>query len=193
MVPKERIASLNIFKGLSQKEIEEVARLCEEVVLRDGDRVLSEGERAEYFFLLEHGSVDLRFELPYRETSKEMTVTSIKPGECFGWSAIVSPYKATLSCYSSGNSKAIRIRGDEILGLCERNNHIGFVFMQNLATVIGDRLIKQRAQFIKEVGDSLRFNGRNYFQPNPSHEFALGKTGGFPPCLLAYQQGCCCP
>ena len=157
MVPKERIASLDIFKGLSQKEIEEIARLCEEVVFHDGDRVLSEGKRAEYFFLLEQGSVDLRFELPYRETSKEMTVTTIKPGECFGWSAMVSPYKATLSCYSIGNSRAIRIRGDEILGLCERNNHIGFIFMQNLAEMIGNRLTKQRAQFIKEVGDSLRF------------------------------------
>ena len=157
MVTKERIASLDIFKGLSQKEIEEIARLCEEVIFQDGDRVLSEGERAEYFFILEQGNVDLRFELPYRETSKEMTVTIIKPGECFGWSAMVCPYKATLSCYSAGNSKAIRIRGDEILGLCEKNNHIGFIFMQNLAMMIGDRLTKQRAQFIKEVGDSLRF------------------------------------
>ena len=157
MVIKEKIASLEIFKGLSQEETGEIARLCEEVIFQDGDRVLSEGERAEYFFILEQGSVDLRFELPHRETSKDMTVTTIKPGECFGWSAMVSPYKATLSCYSAGNSKAIRIRGDEILGLCEKNNHIGFIFMQNLAALIGDRLTKQRGQFIKEAGDSLRF------------------------------------
>jgi CRP-like cAMP-binding protein len=88
MVPKERIASLEIFKGLSQEEFEEIAGLCEEVIFQHGDRVLSEGERAEYFFILEQGSVDLRFELPHRETSKEMTVTTIRPGECFGWSAI---------------------------------------------------------------------------------------------------------
>ena len=157
IVTKERIVSLEIFKGLSQKEVEEIARLCEEVFFKDGDRVLSEGEKADYFFILEQGSVDLRFELPYRKTSKEMTVTTIKPGNCFGWSAMVSPYKATLSCYSTENSKAIRIRGDEILGLCEKNNHIGFIFMQNLAMMIGDRLTKQRAQFIKEVGDSLLY------------------------------------
>jgi CRP-like cAMP-binding protein len=157
MVPKERIASFEVFKGLSQREVEEIAKLCEEVVFHHGDRVLSEGERAEYFFLLEEGSIDLRFELPFRETSKEMTVSSLKAGECFSWSAIVRPYEATLSCYSSGKSRAIRIRGDEILGLCEKNNHMGLIFMQNLATIIRDRLRKQRAQFIKEVGDSLRF------------------------------------
>jgi CRP-like cAMP-binding protein len=157
MVPKERIASFDVFKGLSQREVEDIAKLCEEVVFHDGDRVLSEGERAEYFFLLEQGSIDLRFELPFRKTSKEMTVSTLKPGECFSWSSIVSPYEATLSCYSSGNSRAIRIRGDEILELCEKNNHMGFIFMQNLATIIRDRLRKQRAQFIKEVGDSLRF------------------------------------
>ena len=157
MVPKERIESFDVFKGLSQGEVEEIGRFSEEVAFHDGDRVLSEGERAEYFFLLEEGSIDLRFELPFRETSKEMTISTLKPGECFSWSAIVSPYEATLSCYSSGDSKTIRIRGDVILGLCEKNNHMGFIFMRNLATIIRDRLRKQRAKFIKELGDSLRF------------------------------------
>ena len=157
MTDERRIGSFEIFKGLSEKETEESARLCEEIDLRDGDRIFSEGDRVEYLFILEHGSVDLRFELPYRETSKEMTVVTLKPGDCFGWSAIVSPHKATLSCYSTENSKAIRIRGKEFLDLSHKNNHIGFVFMRNLAAVIGDRLAKQRAQFVKEIGDSLRF------------------------------------
>ena len=83
MLDKEKIASIEIFKGLSQEELEEIARLCEEVIFHDGDKLLTEGERADYFFILDEGSVDLRFELPYRKTSKEMTVTTIEPGECF--------------------------------------------------------------------------------------------------------------
>jgi len=46
---------------------------------------------------------------------------------------------------------------DEVAELCEKNNHIGFLLMQKVATVIGDRLTKQQAVFIKEVGDSLQF------------------------------------
>jgi len=46
---------------------------------------------------------------------------------------------------------------DEVAELCEKNNHIGFLLMQKVATVIGDRLTKQQAVFIKEVGDSLHF------------------------------------
>ena len=157
MLDKEKIASAGIFKGLGEEELEEIAKLCEEVVFHDGDRILTEGERADYFFILEEGSVDLRFELPYRKTSKEMTVITIEPGECFSWSALVRPHEATLSGYSAGKSKAIRIRGAELLNLCEKNNSIGFTIMQKIATVIGDRLAKQQAVFIKEVGDSLQF------------------------------------
>ena len=157
MLNKEKIASAEIFKGLSQEELEDIAKLCEELILNDGDRVLTEGERAEHFFILDDGSVDLRFELPYRETSKKMTVTTIEPGECFGWSALIPPHKATLSCYSTGKSRVIKIPGVELLNLCHKNNHIGFIIMHRIATIISDRLTKQQAVFIKEVGDSLHF------------------------------------
>lgn len=157
MLNKEKIASTEIFKGLSQEELEEIARLCEEVIFNDGDKLLTEGERADHFFILDEGSVDLRFELPYRKTSKEMTVTTIEPGECFSWSALILPHKATLSCYSTGESRAIKIKGAELLSLCEKNNHIGFVIMQKIATMIGERLTKQQEIFIKEVGESLQF------------------------------------
>jgi len=42
--------------------------------------------------------------------------------------------------------------GAELLDLCEKNNHIGFIIMQKIATMIGDRLTKQHEIFIKEVG-----------------------------------------
>ncbi|UCD71224.1 MAG: cyclic nucleotide-binding domain-containing protein [Syntrophobacterales bacterium] len=157
MLNKEKIASTEIFKGLSQEELSEVAKLCEEVILNEGDRVFTEGERADYLFILEEGSVDLRFELPYRKTSREMTVTTIEPRECFSWSALVHPHKATLSCYSTGKAKAIKIRGVELLNLCDKNYHIGFIIMQNLTMMIGGRLTKQQEVFIKEAGDSLQF------------------------------------
>ncbi len=45
----------------------------------------------------------------------------------------------------------------ELLCLYEKNNHIGFLLMQKVATVIDDRLTKQQAVFVKEVGGSLQF------------------------------------
>jgi hypothetical protein len=49
------------------------------------------------------------------------------------------------------------MKGAELLSLCEKNNHIGFVIMQKIATMIGERLNKQHEIFIKEVGESLQF------------------------------------
>ena len=148
MINKERITSVEIFKGLRQDELEEIAELCEEVIFADGDRVLTEGERADYFYILEEGRVDLRFELPNCNTSEDMTVSTTEPGECFAWSAMVPQHIATLSCYSTGMSGAIRIEGVKLLNLCKRNSRIGFTIMQNIAVVIRDRLTKLEALLV---------------------------------------------
>jgi CRP-like cAMP-binding protein len=157
MINKERITSVEIFKGLRQDELAEIAELCEEVIFADGDRVLTEGERADYFYILEEGRVDLRFELPNCEASEDMTVSTTEPGECFAWSAMVPQHIATLSCYSTGMSGAIRIEGVKLLNLCKRNSRIGFIIMQNIAVVMRDRLTKLEALFVGRKLEARRF------------------------------------
>ena len=157
MVAKERLSSAMIFQGLSQEELGEIAKLCEEVTFDDTEKIVTEGKTTDQYYILEEGSVDLRFELPFRDTSKEMTVTTIKPGECFTWSALVPPHKATLSCYSVGKSKAIKISGHELLDLCKKNPPMGFKIMQKLASMIAHRLTGQQEVFIKDIADSLEF------------------------------------
>lgn len=157
MVDKEKIASTEIFKELNREQLEKIADLCEEIHFDDGNRILTDGKTNDFFFILEEGSVDLRFEVPYRKTSKEMTVLTIKPGECFGWSALVPPHQATLSGYSVGKSRVIRIPGAKLLNFFERNNSIGYLIMSKLTVMIASRLSKQRELYIKDLGDSLQF------------------------------------
>jgi CRP-like cAMP-binding protein len=157
MVDKEKIATAEIFNELNQEQLEKIAKLCEEVIFGDGDKIITDGETTDSFFILVEGSVDLRFEIPFRKTSKEMTVLTIEPGECFGWSALVPPHQATLSGYSVGTSKAVRIAGNKFLSLCEKNSYMGYLIMRNLATMIANRLTKQQEFFIKDIGENLQF------------------------------------
>ncbi len=157
MVDKERIESAEIFKDLNREELEKIADLCQEVIFDDGDKIVTEGEITDFYFILEKGGVDLRFELPFRKTSKKKTVLTIKPGECFCWSALVPPHKATLSGYSVGKSKVIKIPGVGLTNLLEKNTSMGFLVMKRLATMIAGRLINQQEVFIKEMGDNLQF------------------------------------
>lgn len=157
MVDREKIASAEIFKELNQEQLEKIAALCEEVIFDDGDKIITEGEITDFYFVLVEGNVDLRFELPFRKTSKSTTVLTVEPGECFSWSALVPPHKATLSGYSVGKSKVIKIPGAKMLNLFERNNSIGYPIMKKLAMMIANRLTKQQDLFIKKLSDSLQF------------------------------------
>ena len=124
MVDKEKIASTEIFRELNRDQLEKIANLCEEIRFDDGDKIITDGKTNDFFFILEEGRVDLRFEVPYRKTSKEMTVLTIEPGECFGWSALVPPHKATLSGYSIGKSRAIKIQAAKLLNFFERGRFL---------------------------------------------------------------------
>ena len=157
MVDKEKIASVEVFNELNQEQLKKIADLCEEVIFGDGDKIITDGEKTDFFFILEEGSVDLRFDIPFRKTSKEMTVLTIEPGECFGWSALVPPHQATLSGYSVGKSRAVKIPGAKLLNFFERNNSIGYLIMSKLAMMIASRLTKQQELYIKDLGDSLQF------------------------------------
>lgn len=157
MVDKKKIASAEIFKELNKEQLEKIVGFCEETIFDDGDKIITEGETTDFYFILVEGNVDLRFELPFRKTSKSMTVLTVKPGECFSWSALIPPHQATLSGYSVGKSKVIKIPGAKMLNLFERNNSIGYSIMKKLAMMIASRLTKQQELFIKELGDSLQF------------------------------------
>ena len=157
MIERERLASANVFKPLNPEQQEQIANICEEVTFRDGDKIFGEGETAEVYYLLEKGGVDLRFEYPFRETCRKMTVVSIRPVECFSWSALIPPHKATLSAYSVGLSKAIRIPGHKLMSLFEKDPSMGFLVMRHIAAVVARRLSKQQELFIKETGQNLHF------------------------------------
>lgn len=81
------IKESDLFKGVSQRFITKVANNSEEVTFKKNSVVFKTGEKASHFFVLAEGALDIS--LGKREGA-HMSVS--KPGEVFGWSALVEPY-----------------------------------------------------------------------------------------------------
>jgi CRP-like cAMP-binding protein len=90
---------VDIFKGLSDDQLNKIQPGCQEVEYHGGHRLFAEGENSDRVWIVTAGQVDLRFDLPGRSTSEENTIFSISAGNTLGWSSFVPPHQYKLSAY----------------------------------------------------------------------------------------------
>ena len=130
------LEKVDIFKGFNRKQLNAVSKEGQKKEYFYGDRLFAEGEDADRIWLVEEGQVDLRFDLPGRQTSEENTVFSIASGQTLGWSSFVPPFQYALSAYSATKTcKIIQISKDHLLECFEKDPRMGLMFMTNVATI----------------------------------------------------------
>jgi len=151
MISLQDLRRFDIFNGLEDGELAEIAALCREHVYEPESICFTEGIKAEDLYLLQEGQVEIKIELrrPWRHTKS--TVTTIGPGRLFGWSALVEPGIFTATARCPKRSEVIAIRGADLIDLFEKNSHIGYVVMKNLSAVIGSRLTRTRQRLLLEM------------------------------------------
>jgi CRP-like cAMP-binding protein len=160
MIPLETLRKLDFFSGLSDDELGQIAHISEERTYQANELCFQEGEQAEYLYVLLSGKVSIQFQFqsllqpPYRET----TVTTVRPGEPFGWSSLVEPGHYTASARCLEASRALCIKGSDLEALAERECCLGYRVMRKAAIVAGSRLRETRRNLIREIGQSVLNN-----------------------------------
>ena len=97
--------------------------------------------------------MELRYELPRGESTSDQALSVVEPGGSWGWSAMVPPHKYTLSGYcTSAACRFIRLQREDLWELFEQNPRIGYVFMRNLAVVIGQRFHAVQDELARRQG-----------------------------------------
>jgi NADP-reducing hydrogenase subunit HndB len=130
------LEKVEIFKGFNKDQLKTVKKGGQKKECLYGDRLFAEGEDADRIWLVMEGRVDLRFELPGRQTSEENTVFSITVAQTLGWSSFVPPFKYALSAYiTTKTCKVLQITKDHLLECFEKDPRMGLMFMTNVAAI----------------------------------------------------------
>ena len=151
MIDVNILNGIKLFNGLNKNELEKIAEFCHLVEFNKGTEILKRGDRAESLYIIKSGKVDLCFQISVLLEAQEIVVDTKQEGDSFGWSALIDPYKLTLSANGRDDCELIRMDGKNVLSLCHKENHIGFILMSNLAKIIGDRLDKMQYICEKEI------------------------------------------
>lgn len=150
------LSSVEMCQGLTVEELAKLTGCCRMDSAQQDERIGEEGQEAADLFFLKEGRVELRFEMPGRESSQDMAITSVGPGSAFGWSALVPPHRYTLSTYcGSPRCSFYRLSREELMALFEREPRIGYVMMRNLTRVIANRFHALQDDLAKALGEDL--------------------------------------
>lgn len=158
MVSIQDLKGFELFNGLEDAALGEIAKLCRERVCEPESIYFTEGNKAEDLYLLRQGKVEIVFRSPRR--CSKAAVTIIGPGRVFGWSALVEPGILTASARCTKRAQVITIRGADLLDIFEKNSHIGYVVMKNLSAVIGSRLTRTRQRLCLEMENTALKGGK---------------------------------
>ena len=155
MVSVDTLRRCELFPGLSDAELAQIGAIARKKAYDRGDRICAEREVATHLFILQRGRVQLRIRLrPGLEMGGEATVEEVEPGRIFGWSSLVKQGRFTASARALEPVTVVVIEGHELDALFDRDAHIGFVVMKQLAEVIASRLHHTREICERRAEDS---------------------------------------
>ncbi len=139
------LRQVEAFQSLSDDELSAIGKLATEKRFSYGDQLFKDGDSATYLWIVEEGMIDLRFDLPGRDTSEESTLSSISVNKIIGWSSLVPPYKYKLSAYcASSRCRVLAIDREPLREFLSGHPKTGYQVMSAMLRVVGNRF--QRLQ-----------------------------------------------
>jgi CRP-like cAMP-binding protein len=153
MTSKDIFTQILIFDGLDQGQMNKVKACCQEKEYTAGARIFADGQQAESLFVVLEGRVDLRFEIPGRESTSSDNITSVRQGQVLGWSALMHSPIYSLSAYcATDKCRLLKVGRDCLLALFEEDPRMGYIVMSHMAEVIRTRFHQVQEELARRKG-----------------------------------------
>lgn len=133
------LEEVDLFAGLSEEELHQIASICQERKFNGGEVLATEGQQGDHMFVITEGFVEVRLEKhPDRQAR---VIINLGPGQLIGEMALLDqgPRSATIRAISDPTIVQA-IDRDDFDALCQQNTRIGYVAMRNLAVDLSFKL-----------------------------------------------------
>ncbi len=147
----ERIRTAELFKGLSASRLLRLSTIGRPRTMRSGEYLFLLGDSAQHICIVASGQIDLCFPLSIGGVVKDITVESAGPGKTVGWSALVKPFRFTLSARAPEPSEVIAFGRQDLLQVFESDQEIGRVVVDGIAELMANRLSMFQALWAREL------------------------------------------
>lgn len=128
-------------RSVSPEHLALVLRNAKEVEFAKGEIILTEGEPANRFFLIESGRVII-------EAREGNSVQTLGPGEVLGWSWLFPPFSWNFSARAMEPTKCVVLDGGHLLVTAEENPAFGYDMMRRISQIVIGRLQATREKLM---------------------------------------------
>jgi CRP-like cAMP-binding protein len=134
---KELLRGVELFDGLTDDDLSEVATICTRRKLKEGEVLAKQGEVGRELFIVSEGLV----EVTVSERTVPRVVVNLGTGQLIGEMSLVDrgPRSATVKAIHDPTYVQV-IQHDDFQALCQRNTQIGYRVMLNLAADLSFKL-----------------------------------------------------
>lgn len=135
VIPLSETLSQHAFmSGLSESHIAKLAEFAHEVSFQEDEIVLVAGQQSKHFYLLIDGSVCI--EVGTR--SYVVWVQILKPGDAFGWSALLDHHDTLFQVRARETSRALCLDGERLSAALRADSGLAAeLFRRSLNLVAG--------------------------------------------------------
>jgi hypothetical protein len=140
----------DLFGPLGKDFVNEIMNSAETESHQGGEMLFHEGDPAGWFFILLKG----RIKLSLGQTGRVLYVVS-RAGELFGWSSLVGrpSYSASAECMIP--TSLLRFDKNRLKEIIQKDAAGGITLFQNLAAILGNRLIRSYELNISAAKDEV--------------------------------------
>ncbi len=149
MISPEILRRYPFFANLDDASLKAIAMISEEVPFKKDDLIYATGQANHSLYFLTDGAAEsfLVITDPNNDKyRKEYYLDDLDLGEVFGISAMVEPAVHTTTARASKAGKLVRIDGDALLKLFEKDHVLGCTMMKEMIAELLYRLQQDRIQ-----------------------------------------------
>jgi CRP-like cAMP-binding protein len=140
------ITESDLFRGVSQRFITRIAKGAEEQTFKRNAAIFKKGEQASDFYVLVSGDVHVLL-----GEAEGATLAVSRPGEVFGWSAMVAPYLYTATARCMRDTTVLKISRDILEEVIKEHPDEGISVLKNLTEIVAGRLRYAYRQLVPEA------------------------------------------
>ncbi|MGE5199150.1 MAG: Crp/Fnr family transcriptional regulator [Rhodospirillaceae bacterium] len=145
------IEQADMLHGVSATDAARLTALGSRVHVPTGTQLFELGADAHDVFLIERGRIALTLPMRIGPRQEDALVEERTAGQMVGWSGLIPPHRFTLKASAQIDTDVLVLPRAAVFAFFDANPAIGYVVMQNLASIVGQRLQVFQAMWLREM------------------------------------------
>jgi CRP-like cAMP-binding protein len=145
------MVNADLLNGLAPADAGAVLALGKRMLLTSGAELFHLGNVADCIYVVARGRLRLTLPMQVRSKEEDVLVEERSGGQTVGWSALIPPYRFTLTATAALETEVIALEREALTSYFASHPDIGYMVSMNLSSVIGNRLQLFQAMWLREI------------------------------------------